>query len=80
MKQNINTIDNFLLNLLLQRGWEYLREDILEELLKRKGIDLEVWQYATRTFYLAGTINVYGKELRIWKPIMAPEELLMNYT
>ena len=80
MKPNINTIDNFLLNLLVQKGWEYLREDILEELLKRKGIDLEIWQYATRTFYLAGTVNVHGKELRIWKPIMAPEELLINNT
>ncbi|HIP90594.1 MAG TPA: hypothetical protein EYH22_03525 [Candidatus Nanopusillus sp.] len=76
MKPNINEIDEFLLNLLVQKGWEYLREDILEWYLKKKGIDLEAWQYVTRTFYLAGRIKLYGKEFRIWKPVMDPQLLL----
>lgn len=74
---SIDYIDEKLLDILLRKGWSYLREDFLREFLKRFGVELEQWEWATRCFYLAGIIKTSDGEFRIWKPVTNPIELMV---
>ena len=75
---SIEHIDEELLKIIMKKQWPFLREDFLQDFLKRFGIELEQWEMVTKCFYLAGTTKLKnGTEARIWKPAGDLTELLI---